>query len=378
MIYGAYGYTGKRIAEVASQRGQRPILAGRDPDRLHRLAAELNCPARPFRLESPEQIAQHLADCDVVLNCAGPFSRTALPLLSGCLKAGCHYLDVTGEFHVIESLAARHEVAASHGVAVIPAVGFDVVPTDALAVLLKRALPEAEFLQLAFTSTGSLSPGTARTMWEVVQRGGCVRKRGRLRPVPLAWKSRRIPFRSGKRWAALIPWGDVASAYYSTQIPNIEVYLAMPRSAIATLKLARPMIAAMAASTDGVHAEKLIRGLLRLPKPEDSSPGQRLRQSLGPQTPRQVELWGCVCSSRGERVSASMVTPDGYDLTVHSALAAVECILSGDVRPGFSTPTQAFGVHFALNLPGVNFRYEDATSSVPQMAESAAPSISVG
>lgn len=358
MIYGAYGYTGRRIAVEARALGHRPILAGRDPRRLAELAGELGCEVRVFDLESLENVARHIADCMLVLNCAGPFSRTALPLVRACLHSGSHYLDITGEIDVIEALAGYHQEALCRGVGVIPAVGFDVVPTDAIAVALKKALPGAETLQLAFTSTGSLSPGTARTMWEVVRDGGRIRRKGRLRRVPLAWKSRRISFPHGKRWAALVPWGDVASAWYSTGIPNIEVYLAMPRSAIAVLKLARPMISAVASSMHGVQAESLIRSLLRLPPANHDSATRSIRQPQPPPASRQVELWGCVVDPLGRRRTATMVTPDGYDLTVRSAIAAVERILGGDAAAGFSTPTQAFGTGFAMSLPGVDFRLE--------------------
>lgn len=358
MIYGAYGYTGRRIAVEVCRRGHRPILAGRDPQRLAELARELACEVRAFDLESLENIAHHIADCVLVLNCAGPFSRTALPLMRACLQTGSHYLDITGEIDVIEAIASYHQEALCRGVSVIPAVGFDVVPTDAIAVSLKHALPGAELLQLAFTSTGSLSPGTARTMWEVVQDGGRIRRNGRLRRVPLAWKSRRIAFPFGKRWAALVPWGDVASAWYSTGISNIEVYLAMPRSAIAMLKLARPMLSAVAASMHGVHAESLIRSLLRLPPANHHSVTSSIRQPNSPSVSRQVELWGCVVDKSGQRRTATMITPDAYDVTVHAAIAAVERVLGGDVVAGFSTPTQAFGTGFVLSLPGVDFCLE--------------------
>ena len=49
-----------------------------------------------------------------------------------------------------------------------------------------------------------------------------------------------VPFRPGKRWCVSIPWGDVASAFYSTAIPNIEVFTAMPLGQIRMLHQLRP------------------------------------------------------------------------------------------------------------------------------------------
>lgn len=363
MIYGATGYTGQRIAREAVKCGLRPTLAGRNPQRLASLGQQLSCPTRVFDLSSVERILPNIADCRCVLNCAGPFAETAPSLVSACLRTGCHYLDITGEIDVIESIAARHEEAVCRDVVLIPAVGFDVVPTDALAVHLKKALPEASTLLLAFTSTGSLSPGTARTMWQVIQKGGRIRKNGRLRSVPLAWKSQRIPFPSGRRWAALVPWGDVASAWYSTGIPNIEVYLAMPRSAIAVLKLAQPMISRLASASSGADVEKLIRAILRLPPAGAGNSIDGLR-SPNVRLLRHVELWGCVRDSQRRSITGTMITPDGYDFTVAVALGAVQRVLKEEIAPGFATPSQAFGMNFALELPGVTLHIEKSHSRV--------------
>ena len=145
-------------------------------------------------------------------------------MMDACLMAGADYLDITGEIDVIEWAVARSERRKQAGVALIPAVGFDVVPSDCLAKLLSQRLPEARVLQLAFSATGGLSPGTAKTMVEAIPGGGRVRIDGEIRHVPVAWKTMEIPFRHRKQWGMTIPWGDVASAYYSTGIPNIEVY----------------------------------------------------------------------------------------------------------------------------------------------------------
>ena len=64
-------------------------------------------------------------------------------MMDACLQAGASYLDITGEIDVIELGASRHEETRRAGVAVIPAVGFDIVPSDCLAAQLAAALPSA-------------------------------------------------------------------------------------------------------------------------------------------------------------------------------------------------------------------------------------------
>ncbi|MHB1038136.1 MAG: saccharopine dehydrogenase family protein [Pirellulales bacterium] len=340
ILYGANGYTGRRIAQEACRRGLRPILAGRNRPAIESLAGELGCEARVFDLVGVEEIARQLAGANVVLHAAGPFSATAEPMQEACLRAKVNYLDLTGEIDVIQSAAARHDRAAAAGIAILPAVGFDVVPSDCLAAMLAARLPSAVRLELAFTGTGGLSPGTAKTMLEGMPQGGRARIGGRIERVPVAWKAMKIPFHGGPRWAATIPWGDVATAYYSTGIANIETYLAMPRAAILALRCSRWAIPWLRSA----RVQRMLR--------------RRIERRVAGPTPEAYErsrasLWGRVTDGEGHSVEATLETPGGYPLTVLASLAAVQRVLAGAVPPGFSTPSKAFGKEFVLGIPGV-------------------------
>lgn len=239
MIYGANGYTGRLAAAEAVRRGMSPLLAGRNAEAVASLAGELGLPHRAFGLDDPRSIRQALDDVNVVLHCAGPFSATSEPMVEACLATGTHYLDITGEIAVFEAVHARHEEARRRDVVLLPGAGFDVVPTDCMAARLVEALPAATSLQLAFDAGGGPSPGTAKTSLERLGQGGCIRRDGQLTTVPLAWKTRSIPFADGERLAVTIPWGDVYTAHVSTGVPAIEVYLALPPKAIKRLQRLR-------------------------------------------------------------------------------------------------------------------------------------------
>ena len=350
MIYGANGYTGRLIARHAVERGLKPVLAGRNHQALMALSGELDCPAVSFGLHQPAQIAEQIKSFSVVLNCAGPFSRTARPMIEACLSVGTDYLDITGEIDVIELAAARSERAKQADVALIPAVGFDVVPSDCLAALLAERLPGAKVLQLAFSGTGGLSAGTAKTMLEALPGGGRVRIDGEIRHVPIAWKTLEIPFRNKKQSGMTIPWGDVASAYYSTGIPNIEVYTTAPRKQIEWLRRVRfvlPMLAFRPLQSVGRRLiERRIKG------PSDAE--RQLTRSL---------LWGRVSDDRGKSVSANLETASGYQLTALTAVAALERALARQVPRGFSTASQAFGKDFILSFPDTEIFWELQTDA---------------
>jgi len=143
LIYGANGYTGKLIAHEAAKRGLKALLGGRQRDAISALADELSLPCRVFELDNADEVARNLDGVAVVLHCAGPFSRTSAPMLKACLDRNVHYLDITGEVDVFEACHRADARAKTQGTVVMPGSGFDVVPTDCLAALLKRRLPDA-------------------------------------------------------------------------------------------------------------------------------------------------------------------------------------------------------------------------------------------
>ena len=147
MIYGANGYTGRLAARMAKDRHLSPILAGRRADHIRPLAHELGCDSRVFDLADPAVAATNLEGIAAVLHCAGPFSATSRPMLAACLRTGTHYLDITGEIAVFEDIHSRSQQFIDAGIVVIPGVGFDVVPTDCLAAMLKRSEEHTSELQ---------------------------------------------------------------------------------------------------------------------------------------------------------------------------------------------------------------------------------------
>ena len=218
MIYGASGYTGKLTIKEALKRGLTPVLAGRSEEKLATLATEHSLEYRVFDLSKRVIIAEQLKDIDILLHCAGPFSVTAKQVMSACLHSNTHYLDITGEISVFQHAKKLDQSALKANIIICPGVGFDVIPTDCLAATLKQSMPDATSLWLGFSSKSGFSPGSAKTSVEGLASGGRIRRKGRVIEVPLAYKSRKIDFGNGSQNAVTIPWGDIATAYYSTEI----------------------------------------------------------------------------------------------------------------------------------------------------------------
>jgi short subunit dehydrogenase-like uncharacterized protein len=339
LLYGANGYTGALIAREAVARGLAPILAGRSHDKLAPLAAELKLPVRAFKLEDVSALNDSLADVSLVLHCAGPFSATCAPMLQACLKAKVHYLDISGEISCFEYAHARHLEAQTRGMVVCPGVGFDVVPTDCIAATLKQALPDADKLALGFDGSSGFSPGTAKTMIENLPLGGCVRRAGKLSEVPHFHRTRKIDFGAGEKLAGTIPWGDVATAFYTTAIPDIEVYVPISRAAAHLRRLSALLRYATAPGFVRRFLKKQVERHVR-------GPSERVRSEAF------TYVWGEARNARGDVKAARVRTANGYALTVTAALAITQHLLANKVAPGFYTPARLMGVDFVSKLPG--------------------------
>jgi len=340
LIYGANGYTGALIAEEAVRRGLKPILAGRNRDALEVLAQRLKVTRRVFELRDHAEVVRNLEGVDVVLNCAGPFVNTCEPLLEACLERKIHYLDITGEIDVFALCHHAHLRAKHQGVVVAPGVGFDVVPTDCVAAMLKQRLPDANELVVAFEAGGGPSPGTARTSVAGLARGGRVRRNGELIDVALAFKTREFERDGLHRSAMTIPWGDVYTAFVSTGIPNIETYMAVSPKTIARTRWLR-------------YAQPLMRfdPLLKFLE------ARAVASARGPDAERRREtgcyVWGEVRNAAGREAKLALKTPNGYALTVDAALGILEHVLRANAPGGYYTPSQLVGADFVLTLPGV-------------------------
>ena len=342
LVYGSNGYTGELVARRAAAIGVPAVLSGRNAGAVAALAAELGRDHRAFALDDDVALASALSGITVVLNCAGPFSRTAAPLVAACLRARAHYLDITGEIAVLEALATRDAEARARGITLLPGAGFDVVPTDCLAAHVARRLPSATHLSIAFSAGSRMSRGTALTTIDNAHSGGLVRRDGNLVRVPSGWRSRRIDFgpERGARTAITIPWGDVATAYHTTGIPNIEVYIAVPLAARAALRAARvlgPLLATGAVK--GALAARVRRN------PAGPTAAERAR--------RRSYLWAEARDAAGQVKVSRVRTPESYELTSMTALDLAMRALRGELPVGFQTPARACGADYLLQFPDV-------------------------
>lgn len=339
LIYGATGFSGRLAARECLAAGMRPILGGRSADALAPLAASDGLELRAFDLVDNTRLDAALEGVRAVLHMAGPYSQTARAMVQACLRTGTHYLDITGETKVIEDLASFDRAARERGVMIMPSVGFDVVPTDSLAAHVARHLPDAHTLAIAMTSLAFITRGSARTAMEAAG-AGIGRRDGRIVPVALASIERSFDFGDGPRSCINCTWGDVANAWYTTGIPNIDVFFEGTPFLRTLLLLARTYAPFLRTSVGQAwlraHVELLPEG-----------PSEAKRRST------RMVIVAQASHPDGRRKTARLHTPEAYSFTATVSAHVARRVLAGDLEPGFQTPGRVFGPDFVLSLPGV-------------------------
>lgn len=197
VLFGATGYTGARTAEAMSRRGLRPVLAGRDPERLAALADTLGgLPTARADVTDEASVAALVQPGDVLVTTVGPFVRLGRAAVTAAVGAGATYLDSTGEPSFIREIHERHgEAAREAGAALLPAFGSDFVPgVLAGALALREAGAAAVRVDVGYFVTGgrgrAASRGTLDSLVGVLSRPMYTFRDGQLRDEPGAARLR--------------------------------------------------------------------------------------------------------------------------------------------------------------------------------------------
>lgn len=315
MIYGATGYTGRMAAEHAKALGLDIVIAGRTAEKVKSLATRLDVPYRVF---SPDALAaEALEGVGVRLNFAGPFAQTAQPLMHACIKAGVDYLDITAEINAYRLAERLGTQAAQAGVMLLPGVGWDVVPTDCLAMHVARRVQNPQTLRVALQVAGSMSRGSAMSVSEIMGAGLLTRVDGQLLATPDA-QPQYFDFGQGPALCVPLSFGDLVTGWRSTAIPNIAMFVHITGDAFPEGDLSQ--------LPDGPSIQE-----------RDSHRARAVAEVVG---------------ADGMVVRSVIETVNGYSYTPLAAVEAARRVLNGERQPGFETPARVFGIGFAETIAG--------------------------
>ena len=169
VVYGATGFTGKLCAKYLSENSVdlNWAIAGRNKEKLEELKKELSLDVDIFIAESNDEKALDniTKNTKVVLSTAGPFHRYSSNLVKSCVKNSSDYVDITGEFFWIrEMIDLHHEEASSKGVRIIPACGYDSIPSDLGTFFSSTKIKEPiKRIESFHAGQGGVSGGTTET-----------------------------------------------------------------------------------------------------------------------------------------------------------------------------------------------------------------------
>ncbi len=339
LLYGVTGHTGQKVLKIAVERGHRPTVAGRDREKVEKLAEYYALPSVVFDLTEGAVIRDTLVSHDLVVNIAGPYTATAMPLARAALETGTDYLDVTGELQVFQALASLDAEAVEKDVCLLPGCGFEIVPTDALAHYLVNTVESAVSLELGICSENGLSVGTLTAATGVIARGGFVRREGKVKASNIGTPGPNVRFHQGERRTMEVPMPDLVTAWRTTGVPNITTYLAIPPGA----GIARTIAPIISGALSIEPVRRFINASVRLALGGRASSASR--------TTGMGSIWGRVRSTSGEMREAWLRTGEPYHYTACSVVHAVES-LGTSRNPGFQTPSSLFGWQFAEEIEG--------------------------
>lgn len=337
LVYGATGFSGRAVAAALCDAGYDVVVAGRNAGTVMALARALNVPGRVFGLDDPVALADAIRGCRVVLHAAGPYASTASAMMSGCIAAGVHYLDLAGEWPVFAAAQGLGTMAAAAGVMLMPGVGCMIVASDCLLAHAAREVPEATLLRVASSQPPVVSRGTFETATRLLRRDVIVRRAGVVRTVPSGSRRRSFNFGAGERECIGFNWPDVITGQHTTGVANIEAYLEAPPA----FRLAWQVGAGVADLCPAAVVD-IAMAPLRALWPERPTSEAQARAQIAVVV-EAVDRW-----RRTTRFG--LQTLDGYTVTTKTATAIVASVLEGKHPHGFRTPAEVHGPDLIMGL----------------------------
>lgn len=327
-IYGATGHTGRLVAADLLARGKDVILSGRNPETL---AALGNHRIHPAVVDDPDALLALAEASDVVINCAGPFAGTGLPVTRAAIAGGAHYVDHSVEIHHVRTVFdTLSEQARSAGVTVLPSVSFYGGIGDLLAGAVGRTLRDIDRVTVAY----------AVANWKMTH--GAV-ETARL----LFADTERIGYENGQLREGFV---EPRSAVFAFPPPL------GPRSMIAPMPFPEALTVPRHTPARSVEAQLTARTF-----EEEQAFGSEHLDSAA----RADSEFTVAVQILGDHGSAAGQVR-GRDLWRTAAMASVEAavrIADGDAKPGVASPAEAFDAAaflralaerdaFTLELPG--------------------------
>ena len=230
-VLGATGYTGRLIVRELQRLGVAVLAAGRNRDRLHRLAAEMGgIDIVEASVEDRPSLDRLAARSRVLINTAGPFIDYGEPVVRAAIAHGAHYLDTTGEQPFVKAMLAHDEWARRQGVAVVPAQAFEIAVADCAAAVAAKGFRDLASLHVTYVTRFHASQGTQRTVLRMLQSAGYAYSGGEWVEEAPAARVRvvHLPAPLGRLTAVSFPSAEVITIPRHLTVRQVRTFMSVP------------------------------------------------------------------------------------------------------------------------------------------------------
>ena len=333
LLFGATGYTGQLTSHALARRGASFAIAGRNPKKLSELAEATGGPeVRVADVGDLDALTAALDDVKVLITCVGPFEQLGHTAVRAALRAGCHYIDSTGEgTFIADMIDNQSQAARDAGIAMASALGFDEVPADVAATLAVEELAQAD-LTLTYSVPSAPSAGTAKSVIGII-----------TRPGPWIVDGVRVDVRAGEhsRWAPMpAPLGPKRSI----SLPLAEGHLAPLHLDLNSLRI---FATSGRAQSLGVKTLPLVGPVLTMGSVRRVLEKVIDRAITGPEGDVRNQAWTILAEAQSgsKRRNVVLTGRDVYGLTAECLSTAAQRMAEEDFDlSGVLAPVQAVGL----------------------------------
>jgi short subunit dehydrogenase-like uncharacterized protein len=153
-VYGATSFVAKHVLtylvavsdqDLSSDQVMRITLGGRNESKLEAVKKSFaaDCIQDVFVADgsSLDELQNMAKRSQVVLNCAGPYSKYSNLVVAACANVGCDYVDITAEVAWVARMREKHGNAAKlSGSRIVSFCGYDSIPSDMAVFCAVQAL----------------------------------------------------------------------------------------------------------------------------------------------------------------------------------------------------------------------------------------------
>lgn len=322
-VYGASGYQAKLVLTELRRRCIDVVLVGRDGERLRQAAATVDLVGSQRRvagLVDHSALVMSFAQCDAVINCAGPFTGRGDAVVRAAIDARCHYVDTAGEQLYLKTIFDTFASEAERcGVTVVPATNDGCLPGDLLAHLVTEQVPSIDEITVSHLIVGGGAPsrGSLRSALHTIDAlstGGLTYDHGEWRAgLPARHTSVLFPGTSEPTEMAAFPLAEVVTIPQHAQVDHVEGLVEATLSVRLSTPISPPVIDAM----------------------PDGPTGQA----------RRTQRFSCVIDATtadGQAIRGLVQGNDTYGTTAAIAVEAARRLAADGAKPGVLAPAQAF------------------------------------